>query len=875
MATTSPSATAAVPVTSAAAPASAPVPAPSTTPPPAIVKVSAPSGVLQAPDLPSASGPGEIVAVQLQNNSDGAQGPGEVAFGHVFRQGDLGAGEHLTAVIGGREVPVQMDVKATHPDGSVRHAILTIDQPGLAAGESATAMLKTTSGGPGGATIRPADIVARGYDVDVNVDLKNSDGSVTRFKVDAGAELAKAAADGTLKTWMSGPLASEYRVVTALNDHLDVTLDIRAFKDGSVRTDVVMGVESSYQGGLKDFYNYDIEILDHGKTAYAKDGIAHYRNSRWHEEVWSKDQPNVHVAQDVDYMKSTGAVVDIDSSMGVAPGSVALPSSANTEPMGNAMISKDMSQVGGRGDLGIMPIWNARYLASQNEQAQKTMLANADAAGSIPWHYRDEATGEYLRIDDHPNLWMDGRTNWPQFGDDGLTNGFPDGKAAGWAFDTAHQPALSYLPYLVTGSQYYLDELMAQTTYSIASFAPHYRGQEQGFIDFDQVRSRAWTWRDMSDAAYITPDDHAMKGYFDKLLDNNLDALVKRYIIDGQSDKYGDFEGFLRHNTWADGDTLVWQSDFVALALGTMAQRGYAQAEKMVDWMDNFTSGRFIHGDDGFDPRFGSAYLFKVHANGFGPAYDTWAELFKASFGTNPGNPPERIEGWPSSPFAYAANARATVAQIFTVTHSPDAMEAFGYLSNAMVKAQGAQGFYSDPTWNISPRLADGDTLDLAQVRITHGADDQYLSGTNGNELLHGAGGDDQISGANGIDILFGDTGDDTLIGGAGNDFIYGGAGNDVLNGGAGDDYLKGNGGDDRFVFGDDAGGRDTISEFRKHGADTIEIDAGLGGSIAQIIGSAGTDESGDAVLHIGSGLTVTLLGVGTGELKTDMFHIG
>ena len=85
-------------------------------------------------------------------------------------------------------------------------------------------------------------------------------------------------------------------MVTALNDHLDVTLDIRAFKDGSVRTDVIMGVDPRHQGGLKDFYNYDIEILDHGKTAYAKDGIAHYRNSRWHEEVWSKDQPNVHVA---------------------------------------------------------------------------------------------------------------------------------------------------------------------------------------------------------------------------------------------------------------------------------------------------------------------------------------------------------------------------------------------------------------------------------------------------------------------------------------------------------------------------------------------------------------------------------------------------
>ena len=95
--------------------------------------------------------------------------------------------------------------------------------------------------------------------------------------------------------------------------------------------------------------------------------------------------------------------------------------------MGNAMIYKKMSDVGGRSDIGIMPAWNARYLASQDATALKTMLANADASGSIPWHYRDEATGEYLRIDQHPKLWMDGRTNWPEFGSDGLANGFANG----------------------------------------------------------------------------------------------------------------------------------------------------------------------------------------------------------------------------------------------------------------------------------------------------------------------------------------------------------------------------------------------------------------------------------------------------------------
>ncbi len=36
-----------------------------------------------------------------------------------------------------------------------------------------------------------------------------------------------------------------------------------------------MGVESSYKPGLQSFYNYDIQVLDHGNIAYAKTNIAH------------------------------------------------------------------------------------------------------------------------------------------------------------------------------------------------------------------------------------------------------------------------------------------------------------------------------------------------------------------------------------------------------------------------------------------------------------------------------------------------------------------------------------------------------------------------------------------------------------------------
>ena len=149
-------------------------------------------------------------------------------------------------------------------------------------------------------------------------------------------------------------------------------------------------------------------------------------------------------------------------------------------------------------------------------------------------------------------------------------------------------------------------------------------------------------------------------------------------------------------------------------------------------------------------------------------------------------------------------------------------------------------------------------------MRIERSSDGQTIPGTGGNELIHGAAGNDRISGGNGIDILFGGEGNDDLSGDAGNDFLYGGKGSDRLSGGLGNDYLKGNAGNDRFVFDQSAGGRDTIADFNKHGTDTIEIKASLASSAAKIIDSATEDSGGNAVLHLGGGVDITLLGIGT-----------
>jgi Ca2+-binding RTX toxin-like protein len=115
------------------------------------------------------------------------------------------------------------------------------------------------------------------------------------------------------------------------------------------------------------------------------------------------------------------------------------------------------------------------------------------------------------------------------------------------------------------------------------------------------------------------------------------------------------------------------------------------------------------------------------------------------------------------------------------------------------------------------------------------------------------------------------------LSGLQGDDFLYGGNGNDRLSGGAGNDYLKGNAGSDTFVFGADASGRDTIGDFH-HGADLLEIKTNLNGNglktATQVLGTATANADGNAVLHLGGGIEIVLLGIHTTDLKADMIHM-
>ena len=322
---------------------------------------------------------------------------------------------------------VQMDVKATYDDGSVRHAILSMETPQMADGTSAEVMF-ALGNGASGSDLTVTDILSSGYDLSVDVYIQNNDGSETWVRVDAAQLLQQAAQNGTLETWISGPLSSEFSLSASVALHLDVRFNIQVFADGDIRTDVIFANDDAFSDGIRDI-TYGVSIQQNNQEVYSAYNIDHYRASNWHQEIWSGDTPDLHYQHDVWYLMQSGAIPNYDATLGVAAttiqGSYDNLLTTDTGPLGNAQVLQYMPTTGGRSDIGILPDWAVQFLITQDEMAKQVMLANADAAGSVPWHLIDEATGEAVSLFDNPNLWVDPRSNT-------LSSDFFASSSGGW-----------------------------------------------------------------------------------------------------------------------------------------------------------------------------------------------------------------------------------------------------------------------------------------------------------------------------------------------------------------------------------------------------------------------------------------------------------
>jgi hypothetical protein len=599
-----------------------------------------------APTVPQPSRPGDIVGIDLQNAGAAAEPAGYVTFGELFKIGAVRPGEALVARIGRTLRPLQMDVKATNPDGSVRHAILTFHAPAIPAGASVGVMLaKGRVRLPPKAAPSITELLASGYDLATSL---NFTGLTPKTHTASAAAALRAAGS---RLWLTGPLVREYIAKTTVADGLlKVEFDIAAYADGTTKTDVIYDNSWFRAGGKKDLA-YSVTISQAGKPAYSYGHVNQWLYSLWHHEVDSAGVVHPNVQYDVPYLEATGAILHYDTGLGgVADATIrdfhlcntasnASPTTyqGSTNPMGASCLATYFASAGGRreGDWGPQPEWVVNWLLSQNALARTDMMENADAAGGIPWHYTDEDTGAPIDPDKFPSFPYAGMapaSGWPlgNHGSAPAANGDP------WNPDTAHMADLNYIPYLITGSHYQLQLFDAQGVWSI--FRVFSRGERDpsgaapfgisAAVNGNETRAMAYELRQVAEAAFIDPDADGLKPMFRDELKIGMAGYLAQYVAADVNRKNGEIDGFIAGYTGPNyGEIVTFEEDVMvdsfALVAGMQLPAVSAQAVRMMQYMDNYTAGRFVNGANGFSPYYGASYWARIYDAAEAP-FATW-----------------------------------------------------------------------------------------------------------------------------------------------------------------------------------------------------------------------------------------------------------
>lgn len=660
-----------------------------------------------APPLPCPSGPGEITGLLLQ----GGGGPaGAVAvFGQAFRKGDLPAGHVLEArLANGGSIPVQVDIRNRHPDGSARLALLSMAAPALAEGQVAKVALAARPGqAPAAATPQLGGRQA-------TVEVTGPGGETWRL------DLLAHAFSGSL--WQSGPLAMQGRVEALVPPasaggvtSLRLVADVSLHADGALRLDAWFRNDVAMRPG-GGAARYTARLLLDGKPVGRFDIPRQSQYTAWGRLFVARPGgPPPLVRQDPGYLADAGAVARYNLAPGIDEALLASMGAATAtqdwaRPLGARLVTQDMYQTGGRADIGPATQAQACWLISGDRRAAAFAIGQAEASGSVPWHYWDPSGGDgkggWLDSRRWPKLWIDGRGGPPP---GGLMQ--PVATDTGWAPDSAHQPELSFVPYLLTGRRAFLDELQAQAAWCVVSQWPVVRGDPssrgpgEGFnvVRSNQVRGAAWSLRQLDNAAWASGDDDPNVQYFRACSTGNWAWLKARTA--GWSAEQGELRGCIPGAYGARGTLPPWQQDYFASTAAAAARRGDPDARYVLDWMSNFLVGRFLAKDKGFDPHDGAAYLIAADpgaGEGETRPLRSWAETARAMRAAGLSNE----GGWSKTNGDYAQLALQSLASIVDITGSADARRAYAWLAGAGAPFTRPQDFRRDPVFSIVPRDA-------------------------------------------------------------------------------------------------------------------------------------------------------------------------
>jgi len=407
---------------------------------------------------------------------------------------------------------------------------------------------------------------------------------------------------------------------------------------------------------------------------------------------------------DLGYMTRTGALPNYDRTLVIADAPRDLEELAQLEGpqyaiMGRGTLTAYMPTTGGRWEIGPYPAWTARYLLSMDPRLKRLVLANGDLAGSWPIHVRARKTRGVMTIDQRPEFWLDQRgKDRPKWKADRHPTG-PD--YVNLSPDIAHQPSLAYVPYLVTGDYYYLEEAYFWANFCLLATWYHPRQNSQGILS-GQVRGNAWALRNIADAAWIATDGDPEAAYFDEKIRNNIADRTHRMLGPPEYNRIGAWHPRTVENARiqnaANPNWLVncpWELDYLTWSLHHLVELGYADAAKPRDFLLRQRVGMLTNAPD-FDPMLATPYrcvIGEKTTDGRIVFFEDWKKLGRENARLSEPEIPDY-----GCSYAYSARAAAACG---VDGGFPKAVEALRWLEDHLPNHRDVMA--REPFWAIAP----------------------------------------------------------------------------------------------------------------------------------------------------------------------------
>jgi hypothetical protein len=456
-------------------------------------------------------------------------------------------------------------------------------------------------------------------------------------------------------------------------------------------------VENCWVQKLQDqFYNLSVKTGNPGATSYTRNNVIHNAMTRLRWTGWSGPAPGgwvneldqgVHVDYNLPYMVYGRNILPLDLNRTV--GSAALASELSgfqasdqgdmpsPSAAGSAQWGRNWLATGGSPDIGIMTRWYARYLYRMDSRdAWKFFLGNARAAGHIPYHIREDDPGKPfdhlstngqgwpVTVNGRPNLihalssdtssnpmrivpgmlvkvnqgtsWLGAEYSiYPVW----CNAASSDGDGRKWALKPNHWRDLAWVPYLITGDFYFLEEVWFGGLWSL-NIAGYQRGPlfSDGYLSAvsqtgganHEVRGAAWATRQLIFAAMVSPDG-TPRTYFQEKLNVQIHILEGKLQITNGSFPPADptCAGGVNSSRWCWGRDamddyrmsttnplgMLWFSfngmniDNIA-STGTMAKRN--QVFEMAFWFQTMGAGVYL-GLEQMIPMVKTNFAYPVH----------------------------------------------------------------------------------------------------------------------------------------------------------------------------------------------------------------------------------------------------------------------